>query len=79
MNLVLLLFIQVVNIKKLTYWGPIALFNRIKMTKSSGKEKEIIDKAHIACLMYNLLTNRKVSDDLSIGCHWRIETHCLTS
>ena len=47
--------------------GPIALFSNYKLTTSNGKPIEEINKAHIACLMYKLITSFKDSDDLSIG------------
>ena len=31
--------------------GPIALFNKYRLTSSSGKEIEEIDKAHVICLL----------------------------
>ena len=47
--------------------GSIALFSNYKLTTSSGKHLEIIDHAHIVCLMYKLLSSSRDSDDLSIG------------
>ena len=47
--------------------GPIALFSKYKLTSSNGKDIEDIDHAHIACLMYKLITSSKYNDDLSIG------------
>ena len=47
--------------------GPIALFSNYRLTTSSGKHLENIDQAHIACLMYKLLSSSRDSDDLSIG------------
>ena len=52
---------------RLVNLGPIALFSNYKLTTSSGKHLENIDHAHIASLMYKLLTSSKGSDDLSIG------------
>ena len=43
------------------------MFNQYKLTSSSGKELEKHDNAHAICLMYNLLSSSKDSDDLSIG------------
>ena len=37
-------------------FGPIALFNKYDLTSSSGKHIESIDHAHIAFLMYKLIT-----------------------
>ena len=47
--------------------GPIALFNKYRLTSSSGKEIEEIDIAHIICLMHKLLSSSRDSDILSIG------------
>ena len=47
--------------------GSIALFSNYKLTTSSGKHLENIDKAHIVCLMYKLLSSSRDSDGLSIG------------
>ena len=47
--------------------GAIALFSIFKLTTSSGKHLESIDRAHIVSLMYKLLTSSRDSDDLSIG------------
>ena len=47
--------------------GTIALFSKYVLTSSSGKHIEVIDHAHIACLMYKLITSARGSDDLSIG------------
>ena len=52
---------------RLVNLGPIALFSNYKLTTSSGKRLENIDRAHIVSLMYKLLTSSKGSDDLSIG------------
>ena len=47
--------------------GPNALFSNYRLTTSSGKHLESIDHAHIVCLMYNMLSSSRDSDDLSIG------------
>ena len=47
--------------------GSIALFSNYKLTTSSGKHLENVDHAHIVCLMYELLSSSRDSDDLSIG------------
>ena len=52
---------------RLVNLGPIGLFSNYKLTTSSGKHLENIDHAHIVSLIYNLLSSRKGSDDLSIG------------
>ena len=51
---------------RLVNLGPIALFSNYKFTTSSGKHLKNIDHAHIASLMYKLLTSSRGSDDLSI-------------
>ena len=56
-----------VNDIRLVNLGPIALFSNYKLTTSSGKHLEEISHAHIASLMYKLLSWSKRSDDLSIG------------
>ena len=52
---------------RLINFGPIALFRKHDLTSSSGKHIKSIDRAHIACLMYKLITSARRSDDLSIG------------
>ena len=47
--------------------GPIALFSNYKLATSSGKHLEDVSHAHIVSLMYNLITNAKDMNDLSIG------------
>ena len=54
---------------KLVNLGRIALFNKYRLTSSSGKEKEEIDNAHVFRLMYKLLPSSRDSDDLSIDFH----------
>ena len=39
------------------------------MTNSSGKELGEIDKAHVICLMYKLISSIRDSNNLSIGFH----------
>ena len=53
--------------------GPIALFNKYRLTRSSGKETEEIDNAHVICLRHKLTSSSRDSDDLSIGFHRSIE------
>ena len=53
----------------LVYSDPIALFNKHKLTSSNGKEKQIIERAHIAYLLYILIKYSIDSADLSIGSH----------
>ena len=43
--------------------GPIALFSNYKLQSSSGKHIEI-NHAHIVCLMYELKTGARNTDDL---------------
>ena len=52
---------------RLIKFGPIALFSKYDLASSSGKHIETIDHAHLACLMYKLLTSATGSDDFSIG------------
>ena len=52
---------------RLVNLGPIALFSNYKLTTSSGKHLEEISHAHIASLMYKLLTSSKDGEDLSIS------------
>ena len=52
---------------RLVNLGPIAFFNNIKSTTSSGKHLEDISHAHVVSLMYNLITSSKDTDDLSIA------------
>ena len=52
---------------RLVNLGPIALFSNYKLTTSSGKHLETIDRAHIVSLMYKLITSNRGSDDLSNG------------
>ena len=47
--------------------GPITLFNKYRLTSSSGKEIEDTDNAHVICLMYKLISSSRDSDDLPIG------------
>ena len=59
--------------KRLLNLGPIALINEYRLTNSSGKEVEDIDNAHVICLMYNLKSSGRNSDNLSIGFHRSIK------
>ena len=54
---------------RLVNLGPIALFNKYRLTSSSGREIEEIDNAHVICLMHKLISSSRDSDDLSIGFH----------
>ena len=56
---------------RLVNLGPIALFNRYRLTSSSGTEMEKINNA--ICLLYKLLLSSRDSDGLSIGFHRSIE------
>ena len=47
--------------------GPIALFSNYKLKSRSGKHIEEFNHAHIACLLYKLITSARNTDDLSIG------------
>ena len=44
--------------------GPIVLFYKNKITKSSGKEIEELDNALGTCLMNELISSSRDSDDL---------------
>ena len=37
--------------------GPIALFNKYRLTSSSAKEVEEIENAHVICLMHKILSS----------------------
>ena len=52
---------------RLVNLGPIVLFSKFILRKSSGKRLENISQAHIVSLMYKSTTSAKDSDDLSIG------------
>ena len=54
---------------RLVNLGPIILFNKFRLTSSSGKEIEEIDNALVICLMYKLISSSRDSDDLSFGFH----------
>ena len=54
---------------RLVNLGPKALFNKYRLTSSTGKEKKEIDNAHDSYLMQKLLSSSRDSDDLSIGFH----------
>ena len=58
---------------RLVNLGPIALFNKNRLTSSSGKERDEINNAHVICLMHKLISFSRDSDDLSIGFHRSIE------
>ena len=54
---------------RLVKLGPIAFFNKYRLTSSSVKEIEEIDKAHVICLKHKLVSSSRDSEDLSIGFH----------
>ena len=54
------------NDKKLTDFGPIALFSIYKLTNSSGKHLEEISNTYKVSLTWKFLTSAKNTDDLSI-------------
>ena len=54
---------------RLVNLGPIAFFNKYRLTSSSGKQIEEVENAHVICLMHKLLSSGRDSDDLSIGFH----------
>ena len=51
---------------RLVCLGAVALFYKFKLTTSSGKHLEDISHAHIASLMYKLISSAKDGDELSI-------------
>ena len=51
---------------RLVNLGPTSLFSSYKLTSSSGKPLENIERDHIACLMYKVLTTVRGCDVLSI-------------
>ena len=55
------IYIRLVNL------GPIALFSTYKLTTCSEKHLEVISHAHIASLMYKLITSATDTDALSVG------------
>ena len=54
---------------RLVNLGPIALFNKNRLTISSCKELEECGKAQVICLMHKLISSSRNSDDSSIGFH----------
>ena len=54
---------------RLVNLGLIALSYNYQLTSSSGKEIEQIDNAHVIFLVYNKLSSRRDSHDLSISFH----------
>ena len=54
---------------RLVNLGPIAFFNKYRLTSSSGKEIKEIDNAHVVCLMQKLTSSSRDSDYLSTGFH----------
>ena len=58
--------IRLVNLR------PIALSIKYRIKISSGKEIKEIDKAHVICLMHNVLSSSRDSDKLSISFHKNI-------
>ena len=47
---------------RLVNLGPIALFNKYRLTSISGKEIEEKNNAHGVCLMHNLISGSRDSD-----------------
>ena len=58
---------------RLVNLGPIALFDKYRLTGSSKKEIDEIDNAHVICLMHKLISSSSDTDILSIGSHRSIE------
>ena len=50
---------------RLVNLGPIALFNKYTLARSSGKEIEEIDNAHVIFLMHKLISSSRDGDNLS--------------
>ena len=59
---------------RLVNLGPIAIFNKYRLTSGSGREIEELDKPHVNSLIYKTIKTSKISDDLSIGFHRDITT-----
>ena len=59
---------------RLVNLGPLALVNKCRLTNSSGKEIERINRAHVFCLIYKLISSSRDGDDLSIGFREKFET-----
>ena len=59
-------YVDAIDISLINF-GPVALFSKYDLASSWGKHIETIDHAHIACLMYKILTSARGSDYLSIG------------
>ena len=55
------------NVIKLVILGPLALFRNYTLTTCSGKHLEEVNHAHIASLLYKILTSARGCDDLFIG------------
>ena len=58
---------------RLVKLSPMALFNKYRLTSSSGKEMEEIDNTHVICLIYKVISSSRDSDDLSIDFQGSIE------
>ena len=52
---------------RLIICGSIALLSKYDLASSLGKHIECIIHAHIACLIYKLISSARGSDDSSIG------------
>ena len=51
------------------------MFNKYRLTSSSGKEIEEEDNAHVICLMYKLKSSSRKNDNSSTGFHRCNEVH----
>ena len=51
----------------LVNFGSVALFSETKLTTSSGKHLEKVDKLHPICLMYKCLTSSQQTSQLMYG------------
>ena len=46
--------------------GPFALFNKYRLTSGSWTEIEETDNAHVICLLYNLVSSSRDSDEYQL-------------
>ena len=58
---------------RLVNLGPMALFNKNRLTSSGGKELEETGNAHVICSLYKLISSSRDSEDLSKGFHKRLK------
>ena len=58
---------------RLVNQAPLALFNKYRLTSSSGRELQEVDNAHVFRLMHKLISSIRDSEELSIGFQKNIE------